>query len=498
MRSDPVTPLWRGAQVLRLLSYLYALGFRIAIDDDLLHPGVTWVLFGLLTAWTVACGIAYYVGFGRNWYWVGAELVIACALMLSTSYVASESWALNNQTWPTTLWATNAVISVAILTGPVGGIVSGLIIGGTSTFVKGELNLDFGRNATIIVIVATGMAVGLAAANARRVQDQLSRAARIAAAAEERERLSREVHDGVLQVLALIDQLRRGDRPTGMDDAAFRAAYALLGAQRNLRIMGIFTRLCLRDGKPRYLDMMPRVWAAITRDLSHPALVPLAAALADAVPVVAGLDARPGHLDDEGLQGPGVVVGGDQGPVRQQGAGGVLLRAGQQERLRVARVPAGRDARQAGRGRRVHECVGEDLPGGHLVQPPVGQTRVDVAGDLLREHEVPVEGLGEVRVGRGEVHEQVEELREGRAGAAALPRQPEGGEAGLGEQAHGRMGRDGRVPPPGLVRGDPGEDGGEAGSEFCGVGGVGGGGRCGTVEDGSGHGRSFRGQVGRP
>ena len=38
MRSDPVTPLWRGAQVLRLLSYLYALGFRIAIDDDLLHP----------------------------------------------------------------------------------------------------------------------------------------------------------------------------------------------------------------------------------------------------------------------------------------------------------------------------------------------------------------------------------------------------------------------------------------------------------------------------
>ena len=134
MRSDPVTPLWRGAQVLRLLSYLYALGFRIAIDDDLLHPGVTWVLFGLLTAWTVACGIAYYVGFGRNWYWVGTELVIACALMLSTSYVAGAEWAWNNQTWPTTLWATNAVISVAILTGPVGGIVSGLIIGGTSTF----------------------------------------------------------------------------------------------------------------------------------------------------------------------------------------------------------------------------------------------------------------------------------------------------------------------------------------------------------------------------
>ncbi|MCZ4534666.1 DUF5931 domain-containing protein [Gordonia terrae] len=214
--DDPVGPLWRGAQIFRLLSYLYALGFHIAVNPDLDRGGVAWVLFGLLSAWTLVSGIGYFVGFARNRVWVGAEVLVVCALMLSTSYVAGAEWAWNNQTWPTTLWATNAVISVAILTGPVGGIVSGLIIGGTSTFVKGELNLDFGRNATIIVIVATGIAVGLAAANARRVQDQLSRAARIAAAAEERERLSREVHDGVLQVLALI--ARRGREiggPTG-------------------------------------------------------------------------------------------------------------------------------------------------------------------------------------------------------------------------------------------------------------------------------------------
>ena len=47
----------------------------------------------------------------------------------------------------------------------------------------------------------------------------------------------------------------------------------------NLRIMGIFTRLAQRDGKRRYLAFMPRVWDAIQRDLSHPALAPLAAAL---------------------------------------------------------------------------------------------------------------------------------------------------------------------------------------------------------------------------
>ena len=71
---------------------------------------------------------------------------------------------------------------------------------------------------------------------------------------------------------------------TGRDPARFRAAYALLGAQRGLRIMGIFTRLCLRDGKTRYLDFMPRVWAAIARDVAHPALAPLAAALAGVPP----------------------------------------------------------------------------------------------------------------------------------------------------------------------------------------------------------------------
>lgn len=66
---------------------------------------------------------------------------------------------------------------------------------------------------------------------------------------------------------------------TGRDPDAFRAAYALLGAQRSLRIMGIFTRLCIRDAKPRYLAFMPRVWAMIARNLAHPALAPLAAAL---------------------------------------------------------------------------------------------------------------------------------------------------------------------------------------------------------------------------
>jgi aminoglycoside/choline kinase family phosphotransferase len=55
-----------------------------------------------------------------------------------------------------------------------------------------------------------------------------------------------------------------------------RAAYALLGAQRNAKILAIFTRLWKRDGKPGYLGYQPRVWAYLERDLMHPALAPVA------------------------------------------------------------------------------------------------------------------------------------------------------------------------------------------------------------------------------
>lgn len=74
-------------------------------------------------------------------------------------------------------------------------------------------------------------------------------------------------------------QIARYLAATGADQAAFRAAYALIGAQRALRILGVFVRLAVRDGKPRYLAFMPRVWAHLQRNLAHPALAPLRDAL---------------------------------------------------------------------------------------------------------------------------------------------------------------------------------------------------------------------------
>jgi len=68
------------------------------------------------------------------------------------------------------------------------------------------------------------------------------------------------------------------------DSAAFQTAYAVLGVQRNLRIVGAFARLGIDMGKPRYIDLIPRVWEFVMRNLADPALAPLAAHVRKTLP----------------------------------------------------------------------------------------------------------------------------------------------------------------------------------------------------------------------
>jgi len=68
---------------------------------------------------------------------------------------------------------------------------------------------------------------------------------------------------------------RYADAANVADPDRFRAHYEILGAQRNTKILGIFTRLWKRDGKPHYLPLQPRVWAYLERNLAHPALAPV-------------------------------------------------------------------------------------------------------------------------------------------------------------------------------------------------------------------------------
>lgn len=81
--------------------------------------------------------------------------------------------------------------------------------------------------------------------------------------------LLRDVRRNVDKALAA-EMTKRFVTATGPENAA--AAFACLAVQRNLRILGVFARLALQDGKTRYIKMIPHIWTMITEDLVHPSL----------------------------------------------------------------------------------------------------------------------------------------------------------------------------------------------------------------------------------
>lgn len=70
---------------------------------------------------------------------------------------------------------------------------------------------------------------------------------------------------------------RYRDALSGRDWTGFDEAFAVLAAQRHAKVIGIFTRLCVRDGKPGYLHHIPRVWRLLETALAHPVLAGVAA-----------------------------------------------------------------------------------------------------------------------------------------------------------------------------------------------------------------------------
>jgi N-acetylmuramate 1-kinase len=89
---------------------------------------------------------------------------------------------------------------------------------------------------------------------------------------------------------AMLDRYRAA---TGQG-AAFEAAYWALAAQRNTRILGVFTRLWKRDAKPHYRAFQPRMWGLLERDLDSPALAGVRAWFDANVPAAKRAAAWPG------------------------------------------------------------------------------------------------------------------------------------------------------------------------------------------------------------
>ncbi|QCB49793.1 ATP-binding protein [Rhodococcus sp. PAMC28707] len=211
--TDALTPLWRASQVFRFVTLLYAVSYQVASMSSYNNPRLSWFFVALMAVWTGISAALLSNPRMPRWKVVFADQLVVIGLMASTRLVADPQWYSTHQTLPTTLWATNAVISAAILFGPRGGIASAIVLAAVSALVRDQVNFDLWTDATAPVLVSVGLALGLASNTAKRAHSELERAIRLAAITEERERLARQVHDGVLQVLALVR--RRGNEIGG-------------------------------------------------------------------------------------------------------------------------------------------------------------------------------------------------------------------------------------------------------------------------------------------
>jgi signal transduction histidine kinase len=205
---DPLTPWWRAAVLLRVVTYAFAISITGYYDDQYARPALGWTAAAVLGGWTVLTCLLYLRDGGPPSWLVELDLVVGCAIMISSRWVLTAAQLGEPDPIPllTTVWVTSVLAAGAIRLGPVGGVVFGVVLAAFNFGAHGYVDLDLVRDA--VEMIAVGFAIGLATQTARRSAVRLATALRAEAATAERERLARSIHDGVLQVLARVQ--RRG------------------------------------------------------------------------------------------------------------------------------------------------------------------------------------------------------------------------------------------------------------------------------------------------
>ncbi|WP_412542415.1 DUF5931 domain-containing protein [Longispora sp. K20-0274] len=198
------TPLWRALIAYRVILLGYAAMQTVHYWDAYAHPRIALLVLCVMVAWTVAMTVANAVDRGRRWAVTLADLGVSAVLLLSTVHILGAGDPEATVTGP---WVSAAVLACAILGGPWRGMAASLvIIAITCVLPGGPLSQDTLYD--IVMLLMGGGVVGLVSQLLRDAEWRMTLMTEREAAVNERERLARIVHDGVLQVLTLVH--RRG------------------------------------------------------------------------------------------------------------------------------------------------------------------------------------------------------------------------------------------------------------------------------------------------
>ncbi|MBW5485579.1 MacS family sensor histidine kinase [Streptomyces bambusae] len=207
VRMSVELPLWRALTGYRVITMVYAVLLFASAYRAFPHPYVAAGYLAVLAVWTLATlrRVANAASCTRGF--LAADLTVAIAGVLLTPVAdAHERITAGGPTLPS-IWTAGSVLAFALKGGWRWACVASTVVAVANIVVhEGDPTRDTLHN--VLLVWVASVAVGYVVEVARASEATLARALEIEAATRERERLARDIHDGVLQVLAMVQ--RRG------------------------------------------------------------------------------------------------------------------------------------------------------------------------------------------------------------------------------------------------------------------------------------------------
>ncbi|MGI5292511.1 MacS family sensor histidine kinase [Nonomuraea polychroma] len=309
-------PFWRAIAVYRVASLVYA-AVIMAQQRGYEQPVAGWLVIGVMALWTAGATYAYAVPVLRRWPLLAMDLLVTMACLLASPYVqGSLQGAVGTMPVPAT-WVAAPVLAWAVYGGRRTGAAAAAVVAAGDLWLVRTPDESVVINGAVLLFLA-GVVVGHVARLAKQAEERMQRAAEMEAAQRERERLARDIHDSVLQVLALVQ--RRGrqiggeaaelGRLAGEQEAALRE----LIASRPATPQGAtdLRSLLLRYGSPEVTVSTPATPLLLPAETARGAAAAVKAAL-DNVRAHCGPGARAWVLAESG-EGTVTVSIRDDGP----------------------------------------------------------------------------------------------------------------------------------------------------------------------------------------
>ncbi|MFF1923495.1 MacS family sensor histidine kinase [Streptomyces sp. NPDC058221] len=205
VRMSVEQPLWRALTAYRILTTLYAILLAVFGRDKYERPWVAVVFLTVMAVWTLATLPWVASAAACTKRFLGIDLALALAGILLTPLADFQAQHVDGPTLPS-IWTAGSVLAFAIKGGWRWAAFASSLVAVANLIERAEPSRDTLHN--VLLVWVASIAIGYVVEVARASERTLARALEIEAATRERERLARDIHDSVLQVLAMVQ--RRG------------------------------------------------------------------------------------------------------------------------------------------------------------------------------------------------------------------------------------------------------------------------------------------------